>query len=454
MKLFPGQSVKMIGNNGKRKLRRVVVTGAGVVSPNGIGLDDFWKATRSGVSGVDTISLFDPAALPCRIAAEVKNFNPDEYLTRKELKRTARAVPLAIAAAKEAFGRAGIAVKEMTLEEKRSWGIILGSGGGAPDFTEEQYRLYFTDQLRKTSAYNISSSTIGTLSSELSLYFDLKGPSHVISTGCTSSTDALGYAFNSIRFGLADHLLAGGVDATITPAIMQGFSIMGAVSLSHNDQPERASRPFERDRDGFVLGEGAWLLTLEEREQALERGASIYAEVLGYASTCDAYHMVRLDPSAEEPARAMALAIQDAGAAKEEIGYIALHGTSTVLNDRTETKAMKVCFGPRAREIPMSSIKSMIGHPQGASGAAGMVAAIVGMNSGFLPPTINYEQPDPECDLNYIPNRGVAKDVDIALCNCIAFGSKNSALVVARGEGSITEKTARPVFGAKADGLL
>jgi 3-oxoacyl-[acyl-carrier-protein] synthase II len=440
--------------NGNGQARRVVVTGVGVVSPNGIGLDDFWKATRSGVSGVDTISLFDPAALPCRIAAEVKNFHPDEYLTRKELKRTARAVPLAIAAAKEAFGRAGIALQDMTLEEKRSWGVILGSGGGAPDFTEEQYRLYFTDQLRKTSAYNISSSTIGTLSSELSLYFDLKGPSHVVSTGCTSSTDALGYAFNSIRFGLADHILTGGVDATITPGIMQGFSIMGAVSLSYNDRPQRASRPFERDRDGFVLGEGAWMLVLEEREHALERSASIYAEVLGYASTCDAYHMVRLDPSAEEPARAMALAIQDARAAKDEIGYAALHGTSTVLNDRTETKAMKICFGPRARDIPMSSIKSMIGHPQGASGAAGLVAAIAGMNEGFLPPTINYEALDPECDLNYIPNHGVPKDVDIALCNCIAFGSKNSALVVGRGEGSITEKAARTVSSAKSDGVL
>jgi 3-oxoacyl-[acyl-carrier-protein] synthase II len=453
MKLLQDQRVKM-NTNGKKHCRRVVVTGVGVVSPNGIGLDNFWKATRSGVSGVDTISLFDPAALPCRIAAEVKNFNPEDYLTRKELKRAARAVPLAIAAAKEAFGRAEINVKDMMLEEKRSWGIILGSGGGAPDFIEEQYRLYFTDQLRKTSAYNISSSTIGTLSSELSLYFDLKGPSHVVSTGCTSSTDALGYAFNWIRFGLADHILTGGVDATITRGIMQGFSIMGAVSLSYNDQPRRASRPFERDRDGFVLGEGAWMLVLEEREHALERGASIFAEVLGYASTCDAYHMVRLDPSAEEPARAMALAIQDAGAAKDEIGYAALHGTSTVLNDRTETKAMKVCFGPRARDIPMSSIKSMIGHPQGASGAAGVVAAILGMNGGFLPPTINYEALDPECDLNYIPNHGVAKDVDIALCNCIAFGSKNSALVVGRGERLITEKAARPVFRAKSDGLL
>jgi len=305
---------------------------------------------------------------------------------------------------------------------------------GAPDFVEEQYRLYFTNQLKKASAYNISGSTMGSLSSEISLHFDLRGPSHVITTGCTSSTDAMGYAFNMIRFGLADHFITGGVDATITPAIMQGFSIMRAISSSRNREPQRASRPFDRGRDGFVLGEGAWIVILEEMEHALLRGAPIYGEVLGYGSTCDAYHMVRLDPSGEEPARAMAVAIQDAGLAKDEVGYIALHGTSTVLNDKTETLAIRLCFGRRAYDIPMSSIKSMIGHPQGASGAAGVVATILAMNDSFLPPTINYEEADPECDLNYIPNRGLKRETEVALCNCIAFGSKNSALVVRRGE--------------------
>jgi len=424
--------MKPDNENGRR--RRVVITGMGVVSPNGVGTESFWQATRSGVSGVDTITLFDPSAIPCRIAGEVRGFRPEDYLAPKELRRVARSVPLAIAAAKEALRSARVDVEGMALEEKRSWGVILGSGGGMPDFVEEQYRLYFSGQLRKISAYNISSSTIGALSSEISLYFDLRGPSHVISTGCTSSTDAIGYAFNLIRFGLAEHLVTGGVDATITPAIMQGFSIMRVVSSSHNEEPQRASRPFDRRRDGFVLGEGAWMFTLEEREQALARGAPICGEILGYGSTCDAYHMVRLDPNGEEPARAMALAIQDAGLAKEEIGYVSLHGTSTVLNDKTESRATRLCFGPRAYEIPMSSIKSMIGHPQGASGAAGLFAAILGMKDSFLPPTINYEEPDPECDLNYIPNRGLAREVEIALCNCIAFGSKNSALVV-RGNG-------------------
>lgn len=434
MKLFPDTGVKLKGRSGTN-LRRVVVSGLGVLSPNGNGVEAFWEATRSGVSGVGTITLFDPELLPCRIAGEVKGFHAENFLDPKELKRVARAVPLAIAATAEALRSARVDVEAMSLEEKRSWGVILGSGGGAADFMEAQYRLYFSDQMKKASAYNVSSSTIGTLSSEISLHFDFKGPSHVISTGCTSSTDAIGYAFNMIRFGLADHFVTGGVDATITPAIMHGFSIMRAVSATRNQEPQRASRPFDRRRDGFVLGEGAWMLVLEARDQALQRGAAIYAEILGYGSTCDAYHMVRLDPSGEEPARAMALAIQDGGLGKDEVGYIALHGTSTVLNDKTESRAIRLCFGRRADDIPMSSIKSMIGHPQGASGAAGAVAAILGMNEGYLPPTINYEEPDPECDLNYIPNRGLARATEIAVCNCIAFGSKNSALVIGRSDG-------------------
>ena len=413
--------------------RRVMVTGIGAVAPNGIGADAYCEALRGGVSGVAPITLFDASDLDCRVAGEIKDFPVEEFINRQEVRRVGRAVPLLIAAASEALNRAGICAQRLSTEEKQAWGVILGSGGGTPDFTEEQYRLYFADQLRRVSAYNVSSSTPGSLSSELSLRFGFRGPSHLISTGCTSSTDALGYAFNMIRFGLADHLVSGGVDATITPGIMQGFCVMRVVSGSRNDAPERASRPFDRTRDGFILGEGSWVLVLEERERALTRGARIYGEILGYASTCDAYHRVRLNPDGEEPARAMRLAIEDAGVAQDDIGYVALHGTSTQLNDRTETVAAKVCFGRRAYDIPMSSVKSMIGHPQGASGAAGVTAALLAMNHGFLPPTINYSEADAECDLNYIPNRSVERRTEIALCNCIGFGSKNSALVVACG---------------------
>ena len=413
--------------------RRAVITGLGVVSPIGVGAPAYQSALRRGMSGIETISAFDPSRLACRVAAEVKAISIEDLLPTRELKRTGRAVHLAIVAAREALERAGVCPELMSLSERQSWAVVLGSGGGCADFFEEQYRLYYSEQMRKISAYNVSSSTIGSLSSELSIHFGFHGPSHVISTGCTSSTDALGYAFNLIRFGLADHILVGGADATITPGIMQGFCVMQAVSTSHNDEPARASRPFDRGRDGFVLGEGAWLFVLEERDAALARGARIYAEVRGYGSTCDAYHRVRLEPSGEEPARAMTLAIQDAHLAKDEVGYIALHGTSTVLNDKTETRATKLCFGKRAHELPMSSVKSMIGHPQGASGSAGVAAAICGMNSGFLPPTINLEESDPECDLNYIPNESIVKNTDIALCNCIGFGSKNSAVVIERG---------------------
>jgi 3-oxoacyl-[acyl-carrier-protein] synthase II len=414
----------------------VVITGIGAVAPNGIGVDAYCTALRNGTSGIGVISLFETDGLECRVAAEVKNFAAEDFLSQQEMRRVGRAVPLLIAATAEALGGARIYWQHLSTEEKQSWGVVIGSGGGTPDFMEEQYRRYFADQLRRVSAYNVSSSTPGSLSSEVSLRFGFRGPSHLISTGCTSSTDALGYAFNMIRFGLADHLVSGGADATITPGIMQGFCVMGVVSASRNHEPARASRPFDRTRDGFILGEGAWVLILEEHERALGRGARVYGEILGYASTCDAYHRVRLNPDGEEPARAMRLAIEDAGVAKDEIGYVALHGTSTQLNDRTETVAAKVCFGRRAYEIPMSSVKSMIGHPQGASGAAGVAAAVLAMNHGFLPPTINFAEADPECDLNYIPNCSVERATEIALCNCIGFGSKNSALVVARGEAA------------------
>ncbi len=413
--------------------RRVAITGMGALAPNGVGVAAYSAGLRAGRSGVGPISRFAAEALDCRIAGEVKNFRAEDFLTAQELRRVGRSVPLMIAAVAEAFAQAGIDWRDQPVAAKQAWGVVIGSGGGTPDFTEEQYRRFFSGQLGRVSAYNVSSSTPGALASELSLHFDLRGQSHLISTGCTSSTDALGYAFNLIRFGVAERLVSGGADATITPGIMQGFCVMGVVSRSRNHEPEGASRPFDRSRDGFVLGEGAWALVLEEREAARARGAPIYGEILGYGSTCDAYHRVRLNPNGEEPARAMELAIQDAGVAKDEIGYVALHGTSTLLNDKTETLAAKLCFGRRANDIPMSSVKSMIGHPQGASGAAGVVAALVAMNQGFLPPTINYSTPDPECDLDYIPNHAIARQVDIALCNCIGFGSKNSTLVIGRG---------------------
>jgi 3-oxoacyl-[acyl-carrier-protein] synthase II len=340
---------------------------------------------------------------------------------------------MALAASEEALADAGIDTDALDLDARRGIGVVLGTGGGPIEFSERMYHLYYTNQVRKASVYSIPSGTIGTLSSELSMHFGLRGPSHVVSTGCASSTDALGHAFRSIKHGADDVLLAGGVDATVVRGIMEGFAMMRIVSTARESQPARASRPFSADRDGFVLGEGSWMFVLEERERAAARGAKIYGEIRGYGATCDAHHRVRLDETGEEPARAMALAMSEAGLPPDAIEYLAYHGTSTELNDRVETRAVRLAFGKKAERLPGSSIKSMIGHPQGACGAAGVAATLLGMRDGFLPPTINLEHPDPQCDLDYVAGRSRAASFEHALCNCIGFGSKNSALVVSRG---------------------
>jgi 3-oxoacyl-[acyl-carrier-protein] synthase II len=282
----------------------------------------------------------------------------------------------------------------------------LGSGGGAQDFSEENYRLYFNGKAKQASIFSIPSGTMGTMSSEISMRFGLRGMSHVITTGCTSSTDAFGYALRQIQFGFIPAMLVGGVDAPIAPGIMKGFALMRIMTSSWNHAPERASRPFSADRDGFVLAEGAWMFVLEEYEHSRARGANILAEVAGYGSTCEAYHRVRLQECGEEPARAIQMAMDDAGIAASDVNYVNLHGTSTQLNDRIETQALKLALGKTAKSTPMSSLKSQIGHPQGASGAAGIAATLVAMTHEQIPPTTNLETAAPECDLAYFPEAG------------------------------------------------
>jgi 3-oxoacyl-[acyl-carrier-protein] synthase II len=413
--------------------RRVAITGIGCLSPNGNGREAFAKALRAGASGVGRISLFDPEGLPATIAAEVKGLDPAAFVGPKDIRHVSRAVPMALAASQEALEDAGIDPPSLDLEGRRGIGVVLGTGGGPIEFSERMYHLYYTNQVKKASVYAIPSGTIGTLSSELSMRFGLRGPSHVVSTGCASSTDALGQAFRTIKFGGGDVLLAGGVDATVVRGIMEGFAMMRIVSTARESDPPRASRPFSADRDGFVLGEGSWMFVLEERERALARGARIYGEIRGYGATCDAHHRVRLDETGEEPARAMELAMQEAGLPPEAIEYVAYHGTGTELNDRVETRAVRLAFGAASGRLPGSSIKSMIGHPQGACGAAGVAATLLGMRDGFLPPTINLDRPDPLCDLDYVAGKARPASFEHALCNCIGFGSKNSALVVSRG---------------------
>jgi 3-oxoacyl-[acyl-carrier-protein] synthase II len=417
-----------------KRLRRAVITGIGCVSPIGIGREQFWKSVREGRSGVGPITRFDASDLPVRIAGEVKGFDPDQFIPPKDRQHVSHAVAFGIAAADLAFTDAGLKPKEMSLEERRDIGIILGSGGASLSFIEKQYRYYFANEAKKASIYSIPTATPGSVPSELSMPFGLKGFSHLISTGCTSSTDAIAYAAQNIILGRIKTVLTGGVDAPLAHSIMLGFCVMKVLTPSWNEDPQRASRPFSRDRDGFVIGEGAYFFVLEEMDHALERGARVYAEVVGYGSTCDAHHRVRLDETGVEPARAMTMAMKDASVAPEEVDYINLHGTSTEMNDRIETRAIKLAFGETAARIPMSATKSMIGHPQGASGAAGLTATLGGMTEGFLPPTINLEQPDPECDLDYVPLQSRPSAIRTALCNCIGFGSKNSALVVKKFE--------------------
>lgn len=432
---------------------RVVITGIGAVSPNGIGQEAFARGCREGRSGISALGI-DTTGLRSSVAAALAGFDPTAVMAPAELRRVPRMVPMALQASREALAQAGLlqssgngsafrgsgghipanldkqSVVRPDLETARKIGVALGTGGGGLAFVEEQYRGFFTNGT--ASLYSITAGTHGNLSSELSIALGFRGPSHVLSTGCTSSTDAIGYAMLLIRGGIVPIMLAGGADAPISRGILTGFEKMRVISTRRWDNPAQASRPFSIDRDGFILGEGSWMFVLENREHALARGATILAELAGYGSTCDAYHRVQIAPELEEPVRAIELAVADADLAKDEIGYANLHGTGTSLNDLLETAAMKKCFGSRATRIPCSSTKSMIGHPQGACGAAGIAATVFAMREGIFHPTINLDHPDPECDLDYIPHVAREIRVDAALCNCIAFGSKNSAIIVKR----------------------
>jgi 3-oxoacyl-[acyl-carrier-protein] synthase II len=414
---------------------RVAVTGIGAVSPNGIGREPFWKASVNGESGVRRITRFDPSGFAVQVAGQVPDeFDDKKYVEVKDRPHVSRAVPLAAASVAEAVADAGLDPAALSRDELRRIGVIVGSGGGAQDFTEEQYRLFYTGHSKQCSVYTIPTSTIGTLASEVSMRFGFRGLSHIISTGCTSSTDALGYAFRTIRSGHLTTIVAGGVDAPIAPLIVRGFQLMRIMSTRWNGEPQRASRPFSRDRDGFVIAEGAWFFVLEEMEQAKARGAHIYGEIAGYGSTCEAYHRVRLEECGEEPARAIGMALEEAAIPASEVQYINYHGTSTELNDRVETRAVKLAFNGHTEKLAGSSLKSLIGHPQGACGAAGVAVTLLAMRDGVVPPTINLEEADPNCDLDYIPNPGRRLAIENAVANCIAFGSKNSALVLKRAK--------------------
>jgi 3-oxoacyl-[acyl-carrier-protein] synthase II len=365
--------------------------------------------------------------LACRVAAEVPDFAPQQWMDKRDLERVSRAAPLAIAAAHQALDGAGLLPLGASTQENLH--VVIGSGGGGFSFAEEQFARWHGAHSGVLSPYAVSSAIPGALSSEISLHFGVRGRSHTFSDGCTSASDALGNALDLIRNGRAKIILSGGTDAPITPATLAAFHMMRAIPTKFNECPQNASRPFDKTRDGFVLGEGAWIFLIEELEHARARSAKIWCEVAGSGATCEAFHRVALG-SPDEAARAMTLALEDASTPAEQIDYVNLHGTATQLNDPLETAAVKLALSHRAYAIPMSATKSQIGHPQGASGAAGVAATIAAMHHGFAPPTINLETPDEACDLDYVPKYSRPAEIDTALCNCLGFGSKNAALVV------------------------
>ncbi|PYR91159.1 MAG: beta-ketoacyl synthase [Acidobacteria bacterium] len=418
---------------------RVVISGIGVVSPYGVGRERFWNHISRGCSATRPIIEFDASAFPCTVAAPVPALTIEDAPVideraqgngdgggRADPRRYSRASLIGVIAALEAWQDAGLRLNEPDA------GVLVGSGAGGIDVAERSYYEFFTDGWKRVTPYAIPVSIVGMISSEISIALELHGISHVVSTGCTSSTDAIGYATSMIRSGDAEIMLSGGADACVTPGMIFGFSKMRAIATKYNDVPGEASRPFDRGRDGFVLGEGAWMVVLEREDRARARGATIYARVEGYGSTCDAYHRVQMDPNGEQIVRAMRLAIERAGRPIEEIGYVNFHGTSTVLNDAVESRCVRELLGSRADAVPGSSTKSMIGHPQGASGAAGIVTSALALSREFLPPTINQRERDPACDLDFIPNTGRNASAQAALCNCLGFGSKNSAIVLGR----------------------
>jgi 3-oxoacyl-[acyl-carrier-protein] synthase II len=413
---------------------RIAITGIGVVSAFGSGREVYWDHVRRGISGTRAITEFDASTYACRVAASVPRVTADELPPLEgenghrhlhaDPRRYSRAALFGVLAAREAWNDAGC-----RFGEPRA-GVIIGSGGGGIDVGERQYEDFFTQGGKHVTPYAIAIGICGMVSSEISISLGLHGISHVLSTGCTSSTDAIGYARLLLQLDEYDVLLSGGTDGCVLPGMIFGFSRMRAVSTRYNDRPAEASRPFDAGRDGFVLGEGAWMVALEREDRARARGARIYALIEGYGSTCDAYHRVQMDPDGTEIVRCLHAALEQSGRAPEEIGYVNYHGTSTQLNDAIESRCTREVLGKVADRVPGSSTKSMIGHPQGASGAAGVVTAALALERGFLPPTINLRQQDPACDMDFIPNEGREVRAEAALCNCLGFGSKNSALVL------------------------
>lgn len=410
--------------------KRVVITGLGAISPVGNTAAEFWQALLAGKSGIGPITRFDAAEYDAKIAGEVKDFEPTAFIDKKEARRMDRFTQFAIAAAKMALDDSGI---DLAQADKSRIGSFVGSGIGGMDTLHDQYKNLFEKGPNRVSPFFIPMMIANMAAGQVSIAFGLQGPSSCVVTACATGTNCIGDAMKVIQRGDADVMVAGGTEAAISPAGMAGFCAMKALS-TRNDEPEKASRPFEKDRDGFVMGEGAGIVVLESLEHALARGARIYAELAGYGTNADAYHVTAPAPEGAQAARCMELAIKDAGLQITDIDYINAHGTSTPLNDKNETLGIKRLFGDHAKNLAVSSIKSMTGHLLGAAGGIECVATALTVLNDMMPPTINYDNPDPDLDLDYVPNQARAKVVKVALSNSFGFGGHNATLLVKKFE--------------------
>lgn len=409
---------------------RAVVTGMGVVAPNGIGIESFWRSITGGVSGVGPITRFDASRHDARIAGEVKGFDPLQWLEKKDVRKMDLFIQYAVAAAQMAYDDSGLKVTD---ENRERVGIVVGTGmGGLPNL-EEVHKIMLEKGPGRISAFFIPSIITNLASGQISMRFGMKGPNSCVCTACATGNHAIGDSLRIIQRGEADVMLAGGSEAVITPLTIGGFCAMKALS-TRNDEPTRASRPFDKDRDGFVMSEGAGLMVLESLTHAKRRGAKIYAEIVGYGMSADAYHITLPAPEGEGAARSMRLALKDAGVAPSQVDYINAHGTSTPAGDVNETLAIKAVFNEHARKLAVSSTKSMTGHLLGAAGGVESVITVLALYHGILPPTINYEMPDPECDLDYVPNVARHAEVRHALTNSFGFGGTNATLVLKKFE--------------------
>ncbi len=409
------------------KEHRVVVTGAGIISPVGNDVATFWKSLREGKSGVGPLTSFDAAKFDSRIAGEVKGFEPAKYgITFKETKRMDKFVQYAVASAKQAIDSSGLDLKQL---DTTRIGVVIGSGIGSLYTIEEQHKIMLEKGPSRMSPFLIPMLIVNEASGNVAIVFGLKGPNSCVATACASGSHSIGDAFRMLQRGDADCMITGGTESCIVPTGVGGFCALKALS-TRNGQPQKASRPFDLDRDGFIMAEGCGLVVLETLEHATKRKAEIIAEIVGFGMTCDAYHLTAPDPEGEGAARAMSLAIKDARIAAEDIDYINAHGTSTKLNDKLETLSIKRSLGACARKVMVSSTKSMTGHLLGAAGGVEFVACCLAIRDGVIPPTINYETPDPDCDLDYVPNQARTCDVDICVSNSLGFGGHNASLVV------------------------